>query len=325
MKKAPATTARRYTQPQYNSTPATSYFDRIESLRDALLNAGIEPLNMSEVVGQLTDGQLVRFKTASKPGKRNGWLVAHFDQGLPVVVVAGDWGAGSEMKWISSSGDTMTAAERRQLKIRVQKAIRQRDEQEQRKHADAALHAAAMWHKAVPARPDHGYLVSKGIEPNTARQLDDCLVLPLIDFTGKLWSLQTIAPNGRKLLLAGGKKSGHFVVVNGVDYPKRILICEGWATGCTLAEQMPECLVLAAIDAGNLAAVAKAARKRWPEMDLVICGDDDRQTEGNPGATAARSAAIAAHCRFALPEWPEDAPRHLSDFNDLESWKRGMV
>ncbi|MDN6320681.1 MAG: toprim domain-containing protein [Marinobacter sp.] len=322
MKKAPTTEAvKRHTQDQYSTAPAGGYSE----LKSALLDADVVPLNIDQVVGQLVDGRLIRFKTASKPGKRNGWIVAHFDQGVPVVVIAGDWGTGSDMKWVASTGDTMTAAERRQLKIRIQKARREREEQEHRKHEDAALHAKAMWHKAAPASADHEYLVSKGISANTARQINDCLVLPLIDFTGKLWSLQTINPQGKKLLLAGGKKAGHFIVVRPVDYPKRILICEGWATGCTLAEQMPECLVLAAIDAGNLATVAKAARKNWPEMDLVICGDDDRQTEGNPGATAARNAAIAAHCRFALPEWPEGAPEHLSDFNDLASWQRGKL
>lgn len=319
MKKAPATTARR--QSQYNSKPAGGYSE----LKSALLDAGVVPLNIDQVVGQLVDGRLIRFKTASKPGKRNGWIVAHFDQGVPAVVIAGDWGTSSEMKWVASTGDTMTPAERRQLKNRIQQARREREEQEQRKHSDAALNAASIWSKAELAQADHGYLVSKGIGANTARQLNDCLVLPLIDFTGKLWSLQTIDSKGNKRLLAGGKKTGHFIVVSGTDYPERILICEGWSTGCTLAEQMPECLVLAAIDAGNLATVAKAARQQWPDMDLVVCGDDDRQTEGNPGATAARNAAIAAHCRFALPEWPDDAPLHLSDFNDLASWQRGNL
>lgn len=102
-----------------------------------------------------------------------------------------------------------------------------------------------------------------------------------------------------------------------------MLICEGWATGRTLAEKMPNCLVLAAIDAGNLAAVAKATRQAWPTLEVVICGDDDRQTKGNPGKTAARAAADAANCRFALPKFPHDAPQHLSDFNDLASWQRG--
>ena len=52
--------------------------------------------------------------------------------------------------------------------------------------------------------------------------------------------------------------------------PSRLIICEGWATGCTLAEDKSDALVLAAIDAGNLKPVAIAARCRWPLEELVI-------------------------------------------------------
>jgi putative DNA primase/helicase len=82
---------------------------------------------------------------------------------------------------------------------------------------------------------------------------------------------------------------------------------------------------LAAVDAGNLQAVTTGARNRWPTADIVVCGDDDRQTEGNPGATKARAAAIAAGARYALPEWPPAAPLNLSDFNDLYTWQKGAV
>jgi len=79
------------------------------------------------------------------------------------------------------------------------------------------------------------------------------------------------------------------------------------------------------VDAGNLKAVATGARNRWPNVDIVVCGDDDRQTEGNPGSTNARAAAIAAGARYALPEWPPAAPLNLSDFNDLYTWQKGAA
>jgi putative DNA primase/helicase len=99
-----------------------------------------------------------------------------------------------------------------------------------------------------------------------------------------------------------------------------VIVCEGWATGCTLAESKPGAVVLSAIDAGNLEVVAVAARHRWPSAKLIIAGDDDRLTAGNPGATKARAAAIAASALFALPLWPSDAPENLTDFNDLAIW-----
>lgn len=96
-------------------------------------------------------------------------------------------------------------------------------------------------------------------------------------------------------------------------------------TGCTLAEAEPAATVLAAIDAGNLNYVALAVRHRWPTAKLVIAGDDDRLTAGNPGATKARAAAIAVGALLAFPQWPKGAPNRLTDFNDLVMWLAGGV
>ena len=145
--------------------------------------------------------------------------------------------------------------------------------------------------------------------------------MPVVDFDGTVTSLQFIGPDGGKRLLAGGRKQGCFIPVAGAaGNPARIIICEGWATGCTLAEIDPSALVISAIDAGNLQPVAVMARCRWPRAKLLIAGDDDRRTPGNPGATGARAAAMAAGAGLAMPDWPPDAPEHLSDFNDLALW-----
>lgn len=325
MKKAPAPEgARHQTRSQY-STPA-SYAARLDAIRAALLEHGIEPANPDALLSRLADaeGKPVRFGTASKPRSKNGWLIAYHDRGLPFVVIAGDWAAGAEMKWIAGNVETMTPAEQRALKRRMGEAKRAREEEQARQWEARAAAAVHRWHSCTPADPLHPYLQRKGIQPHRARQQGRELVLLLADFTGKAWSLQTIDEAGGKRLMAGGKKAGNFIVVDGPDYPARVLICEGWATGCTLAEIDPAALVLAAVDCGNLQTVATGARNRWPDADLIVCGDDDRQTPGNPGAAAARAAALAAGARFALPEWPAAAPVHLSDFNDLHQWQRGQ-
>jgi putative DNA primase/helicase len=193
-----------------------------------------------------------------------------------------------------------------------------------RKRQTAARRAAAILNAATPAQADHPYLVRKRIQPHGARIHKGALTLPVMDFTGNLASLQFIATDGGKLLLSGGRKRGCFIPVAGdIANPTRVIVCEGWATGCTLAEDEPTVLVLAAIDAGNLEPVALAARRRWPSAELVIAGDDDRLTAGNPGATKAKTAAIASGALLALPQWPEDAPDHLTDFNDLAVWLAG--
>lgn len=324
MKKAPAPEgARHQTRSQYST--AGGYPTLREAIRAALLENAIEPSNMDDFLSRLTnsDGQFTRAGTASKPHSKNLWGLAFHDRGLPVVVIAGDWATGAEMKWVAGNVDTMTAAERRKLKRRLAEAKRAREEEQARQWEARAAEAVRRVHSSKPADPQHLYLRNKDTDPRRAHQQGRKLLLPLVDFNGKVWSLQTIDETGDKRLMAGGKKAGHFIVVHGPDYPSRVLICEGYATGCTLAEIDPAALVLAAVDCGNLQAVATGARNRWPDADLIVCGDDDRATPGNPGATAARAAALAAGARLALPEWPPEAPKHLSDFNDLHQWLRG--
>ena len=171
---------------------------------------------------------------------------------------------------------------------------------------------------------NHPYLISKGIKAYGARMHQGTLTLPVMDFTGTLTSLQFIATEGSKLLLSDGRKRGCFIPVAGDTLnPSRVIICEGWATGCTLAEDEPAALVLAALDAGNLESVALAACRYWPSAERVIAGDDDRLRVGNPGATKAKAAARASGALLVLPQWPQNAPEHLSDFNDLAVWLAG--
>ena len=100
------------------------------------------------------------------------------------------------------------------------------------------------------------------------------------------------------------------------------MICEGWATACTLTETHTDAHIIAAIDAGNLMPVAINARQIWPQLPICIAGDDDRLTAGNPGASKAKAAAAKIHASIMLPDWPASAPEHLTDFNDLAQWQR---
>ena len=101
---------------------------------------------------------------------------------------------------------------------------------------------------------------------------------------------------------------------------KPLCICEGWATGATL-HQDGSYTVAAAMNAGNLKPTALALRARYPDLEIILTGDDDRMTEGNPGRTAANAAAACGGL-VTFPEWPSDAPADLSDYNDLATWRR---
>jgi putative DNA primase/helicase len=245
-----------------------------------------------------------------------------FDDGLGGCF--GDWSSGLAETWQAERDRPYSHTERAAFARRVQAAKQQAEAALRERQADAAKRASLIWNSGPPAPVDHPYSVRKRIQPLGARIHKGALTLRVTDFTGRLTSLQFIAADGGKVLLSGGRKRGCFIPVAGdMTNPSRVIVCEGWATGCTLAEDEPTALVLAAIDVGNMLQVALAARHRWSSAELVIAGDDDRLTAGNPGATKAKAAAIASGALLALPQWPEDAPEHLSDFNDLAVWLAG--
>ena len=179
---------------------------------------------------------------------------------------------------------------------------------------EAAVRAARIWAAAGPALADHPYVVRKQVAPLGLRSdARGHLVVPLQDVDGRLHSLETIAPDGAKRFLAGGAKRVHFCVIGMDPAPMPdpsgpILLCEGWATGASLAMGTGH-TVIAAMDAGNLLPVAEALRARFPDADLILVADNDAKPDRvtNPGVDAARKAALAVEARIAIPTSPGDA------------------
>lgn len=216
--------------------------------------------------------------------------------------------------------------ERRELeRIERQQAEQART---QAGHEAAATQAAAQWAQGSD-EGESAYLVRKGVQPHGVRFAPGgWLLVPLRDGVGKLWNLQHIAPakpssGSDKMFLKGGRKSGlwHLVgeLASGADAtgPAVLLVAEGLATASTLHEATGY-PVAVAFDAGNLPHVARALRQLHPAALLVVCGDDDRETEQksgtNPGRVKAKAAARAAR---GLAVFPEGLPDGGSDFNDL--------
>ncbi len=230
------------------------------------------------------------------------------------------------MDWLRAAGllpgeaQPFTRARMAERAAERDRARAARDGAQREAHAQAAGRAMGIWNAAKPADPGHGYLRRKHVEPHGAREHRGLMCLPVVDFERALWSLQFIEADGSKRLLRGGRKAGRFIPVHEPAEPARVLLCEGWATGATLAEHEPGALVLAAIDAGNLRAVAVGARRRWPGLPMVVCGDCDP-----PGIEAANRAARAAGAMVAFPEFPPGATG--TDFNDLAALlaKRGAA
>lgn len=184
---------------------------------------------------------------------------------------------------------------------------------------EAAEHAAQLWAGAHRPDAEHAYLERKHLAPWMLRQRGSELLVPLYS-EGFMVNLQRISVDGQKRFLAGARVKGAYCPIGKPVAGGQLYVAEGWATACTVY-QMTGCAVAAAMNAGNLKSVALAMKAKYPDAQLVIAGDDDRQTEGNPGRTAAMAAAVAAGAEVSFPEWPEDAPLALTDFNDLHVWR----
>ncbi|VVM75368.1 toprim domain-containing protein [Pseudomonas fluorescens] len=193
------------------------------------------------------------------------------------------------------------------------------DEETRAKWEQAAASARRDWALAGPADPNHSYMVRKRIKPHHLRQLGSELLVPIY-WRGELVSLQRIKSDGSKLFLSGGRISGCYCLFGRIEPGIELIIVEGIATAATLHEQTGK-PVAAAMSAGNLLPAGLELKRLHPNLVLVVGGDDDRakEAEGKPnsGKLAAIHAAAMLDQKYVLPAWPEDAPLHLSDFNDL--------
>ena len=280
------------------------------AFRDALQNA-FGALDWLPVA----DGEIHRFHVpGDRAGSHNGWYLL-FADGIAAGCY-GSWKTGASHTWCSRQPSSPLEAE--QLRQRMQQARQQREAEQRQRRQAAAQHAQRLWRDARRADPAHSYLQAKQIRPHGLRQHRDRLLVPLY-CDGQLVNLQRIATDGGKLFLAGGQVKGCYSPLGIISADRPLLICEGWATGATL-HQYSGAAVACAMNAGNLMAVARALRARYPSANIQIAGDDDRQTDGNPGRTAATAAALAIGSQIVFPHWPDDAPPHLTDFNDLAVW-----
>jgi putative DNA primase/helicase len=224
-----------------------------------------------------------------------------------------------------TAADALQLKERRRQTERERASWRLREQQlQEEKNLAAVRQASLLWKMAKPADPLHTYLLAKGVQPYLLRQLGQGrLLVPLCD-DGRLVNLQIIMPDGEKRFLKGGRVQGCYAPLGKFSEGCRLYVCEGWATGATLHKTTGS-PVVCAMNAGNLKPVAVAMRERYgAALDLVIAGDDDRKTIGNPGKRAANQAARATDARVVFPEWPAAAPSDLSDFNDLCLWLTGQ-
>lgn len=129
--------------------------------------------------------------------------------------------------------------------------------------------------------------------------------------------MQRINHDGEKRFYLGGKVRGLFYPIGLNEDPKDLYLCEGIATGLTIY-QLQKIPVIVAFNAKNQIPVAELMRWRYPDAVIVIAGDNDHATPGNPGKAAAELAAIRSNSDWTIPNFDGlPATEEHTDFNDL--------
>jgi putative DNA primase/helicase len=193
-----------------------------------------------------------------------------------------------------------------------------------------------LWDGAQPTET-HPYLTRKGVPSYGLRQgapgqetttildggsrysinLAGKLFVPMRAIHGKLWTLQYISDDGRKMYHPGGRKDGGRFVIPGAG-PANCFV-EGYATGASVHALSDGLPVIVAFDAGNLIEVSRS----YPGEPAIICGDNDHARERecghagkpNAGKLAAIAAGAAVGGIVAVPEFAaEDSG---SDWNGV--------
>lgn len=264
------------------------------TIQAAMAAAGLRPHKDLELSG---DGKLQRYRVeGDKSGSRNGWAVLH--EGPAPFGAFGSWKTGESHTWRAATSTPLTAAERADIERRTRDMRLAHAREREAVQASAAGRAAKLWARAHPATNAHPYLKRKRIHAYGVRQLRDMLVIPARDVNGRLHTLQFISPDGSKRFLTGGRIAGCYFAIGRVF--DSLLLAEGLATASTL-HQATGAAVAVCFNCGNLLAVARALRDKFPRLRLVICADNDAHTPGNPGVTHARAAARAVGGYLAVP------------------------
>ena len=204
----------------------------------------------------------------------------------------------------------------KQLETVLKKMIQARKDAENKLsqvYENAAKKAENIWN-ATSEASDHAYLLKKKVLSYGLKNYKGCLVIPLRDVDGKLWSLQFINENHEKRFLSGGKKKGCFFLIGSLA--DNVFVCEGYATGATIYECTGEPVVVA-FDAGNLKPIVEALHKKYPHLKMILCADNDCYGEINTGVEKAKEAAKSVGAKVVIPSF-KDTSTQPTDFNDLK-------
>ena len=287
---------------QYTTPPAQQ---ALEAILSADIGAELDSVEL--------DGRVHRFKVrGDKARQKSGWYKFYGDR-LPAGAF-GSWRGDICIKWHARGEQLLTDADREEIEATQARILYEREQEAKRQHEAAAQSAAHIWQTTADAAADHPYLTRKGVKSHGLHQTaDGRLVMPI--YVGdRLTSLQYIDGDGGKCFHAGGEVAAGYYMIPATQRESRTLyICEGYATGASIAEATGAAVVVA-LNAGNLLKVAPWIRTQLPDGDLVIVADNDAN---GVGQKKAHEAAALSGARVIVPPEEGDATDYAQRGRDL--------
>ena len=252
----------------------------------------------------------------------------------PPNIYYNDLKRGFRGTWYPQGYEALDGAERVRLRREFGLRKLRQDAETQERQARSAKLARDLWARAVSASGHHPYLVRKAVDAHGVRQLpkwqkrsfqedgafetvivEDVLLIPMHDGQGGLWNVQAVFPEFNEALgrdrdfLPRARVTGLFHWMG--PRTRTVYLAEGYATAASVFEATGQ-RVLVCFSAGNLPAVALAVRAAMPDVQIIVCADNDLPDKNGrrPGIDKAEEAAALVGGIVAMP------PIKGADFND---------
>lgn len=160
-------------------------------------------------------------------------------------------------------------------------------------------------------------------EPNAYVFRRGDLLVPLFDEAGEVHGVQAVNP-WFKGFMRGARKAGLHSVAGGdaaafhdamqKNPAMPIVIGEGYATGDTLSQSLGH-PVIVGLNSGNLGAVARQMRERYPDRQMIVAADNDPKIiNGRTRNVGVEKATAAAEANGGVIIVPDKT--NGSDWND---------
>jgi putative DNA primase/helicase len=267
-------------------------------------------------------------------GQTSGAYKGHLD-GHPAGFIQ-NFKTGFKANWKSSQKTAViTPEEQRQLSKQVAEKQIERDFKLSLTYKNTALKLNAFWEQNQKTG-SHPYLDKKevnayGVKLNISGDLElsgdepsqpaqhfskkGNLLVPILDIDGKIWSVQSISPDGDKYLPKGSTIQGNAFPIGDPKSSDVLLFAEGYSTGATLHE-LTGLPTIVTFSSGNMPEVAQKYKERYPQKTLVFAGDNDHTKEPNKnvGVLKANEAAERTQGYTLIPSFKKN--QQGTDWND---------